>query len=75
MIAETRIDLVSFACPGCDCGTCVTDSIQEIHRIPGVEHVRTDRRRVQIVVRHDSDDVSQEQLRNVVKTRGIKLSS
>jgi copper chaperone CopZ len=73
-IAETRIDVVSFACPGCDCGTCVTESIREIHRIPGVDHVRTDRRRTQIVVRHDSNHVSQEQLRDIVKARGIKLS-
>ena len=73
MIAETRIDLVSFTCEGCDCGECVGDSMRAIHQLPGVDHVRTDRRRTQIVVRHDADDVSPAELREIVRERGIEL--
>jgi hypothetical protein len=46
-----------------------------IHQIPGVDHVRTDRRRTQIVVRHDPDGVSPAELREIVEARGIELSS
>jgi copper chaperone CopZ len=74
-IAETRIDLVSFKCDGCDCGACVADSMRAIHQIPGVDHVRTDRRRTQIVVRHDADGVRPTELREVFRARGIELSS
>jgi copper chaperone CopZ len=73
MIAETRIDLVSFTCDGCDCGGCVGDSMEAIHQIPGVDHVRTDRRRTQIVVRYNADEVSLAELREVVRQRGIEL--
>jgi copper chaperone CopZ len=72
-IAETRIDLVSFTCDDCDCGACVTDSMRAIHQIPGVDHVRTDRRRTQIVVRHEADGVTPAELRQVFSSRGIDL--
>lgn len=73
MIAETRIDLASFTCANCDCGTCVTDSMTEIRQITGVAHVRTDRRRTQVVVRHDPDSVSSAELREIFRARGIAL--
>ncbi len=72
---ETRIDLVDLVCPGCDCGTCVSESIREIGQIPGVNHVRVDRRRIQIVVRHDADGVSNDRLRAVVEAKGIPLAT
>jgi len=73
-IVETRIDRVEFACRGCDCGTCVTDSIREIQRIYGVDSVRVDRGRSQIVVRHDPVGVSRDRLRSVVTAKGIRLT-
>lgn len=73
-IAETRIALVSFTCDGCDCGSCVGDAMREIHQIPAVDHVRTDRRQSQIVVRHDPDGVTPEALHEVVRARGIELT-
>jgi copper chaperone CopZ len=72
-ITETRIGLVEFTCPGCDCGVCVSDSMREIAQINGVLHVRVDRRRTQIVVRHEHEDVSVNQLSDIVAARGIGL--
>jgi predicted RNA binding protein YcfA (HicA-like mRNA interferase family) len=47
--------------------------MRAIHQIPGVDHVRTDRRRTQIVVRHNAEDVSPAQLREIVRAWGIEL--
>jgi copper chaperone CopZ len=74
-IAETRIDLTAFTCPGCDCGECVTGALRDIGKVPGVDHVRVDRRRTQIVVRHDPFDVLPEQLHDIVRERGLEVNS
>jgi hypothetical protein len=69
-LTETRLDLVAFTCPGCDCGECLTGALREMEAISGVEHVRIDRMRTQIVVRHDPDGVTPVHLRDIVKDRG-----
>jgi copper chaperone CopZ len=74
-ITETRIDLAAFTCPGCDCGECVTGALRDIGEVSGVDHVRVDRRRTQIVVRHVPDDVSPGQLRDIVEERGLEVRS
>ncbi len=73
-ITETRIGLVDLTCSGCDCGGCVTESLQEIARMHGVVHVRIDRRRTQIVVRHDHEEVSLRQISKVVETKGLGVN-
>ena len=74
-IAETRIDLAALTCPGCDCGECVTGALRDIGEVAGVDHVRVDRRRTQIVVRHDPDDVEPSQLHVIVEERGLEVRS
>lgn len=73
-IDETRIGLAALTCPGCDCGACVTESIQEIGRTHGVVHVRVDRRRTQLVVRHEHDAVSTNQISAILESKGVPLS-
>ena len=72
-IAETRIDLVALTCPGCDCGECVTGALRDIGDMSGVDHVRVDRRQIQIVVRHDPDNVQRSQLHDIVEERGLEV--
>jgi len=74
-IAETRINLAALTCPGCDCGECVTGALADIGALSGVDHVRVDRRRTQIVVRHVPDDVSPDQLHDIVEERGLEVRS
>jgi len=73
-ITETRIGLIGLTCPGCDCGSCVTESIRDIAKIDGVIHVRVDRMKKQIVVRHDHEDVQSDQITRLVEAKGIPLS-
>ncbi len=73
-ITETRIGLVGLTCPGCDCGSCVTESLRDIAKIDGVTHVRVDRLKTQIVVRHDHEDVQSDQITRLVESKGIPLS-
>lgn len=72
-IIESRIDLVDLICEGCDCGQCVSQSLEVIGRMHSVEHVRVDRLRTQIVVRHEQDGVSFEQLSSVVQSKGLQM--
>lgn len=73
-INETRIGLTSLTCPGCDCGACVTLSIQEIAQTHGVVHVRIDRRRTEVVVRHEHDAVTPTQISTILESKGIELT-
>ena len=74
-IAETRIDLAALTCPGCECGECVTGALRDIGEVSGVDHVRVDRRRTQIVVRHVPDDDLPSKFRNIVEERGLEVRS
>ncbi len=71
--SETRLEVVDFTCPGCDCGTCVTETVEEIGELSGVSHVRLDRRLTQIVVRHEAVDGFPVRFREIVLAHGIEL--
>ena len=73
-IIESRIGLADLICDGCDCGQCVAQSLEELGGISGVRHVRVDRMRTQIVVRHDEGGVSLDQLSDVVKAKGLQIT-
>ncbi len=71
---ETHITLTALACPGCDCGMCVSEAIEAIEQLPGVEHVRLDRPSIGIIVRYDAGAGSESDFRRVIATYGIELS-
>jgi hypothetical protein len=73
-IIESRIGLVDMVCEDCDCGECVSESMEELGGIAGVQHVRVDRLRTQIVIRHEEVGVSFDQLSSVVESKGLRIA-
>ena len=72
-VSEARLNLVGLFCPGCDCGACVTKAVDEVREIPGVSHVRMDRRAEQLVIQYDPRDTDRRQFTEVVISHGIAL--
>lgn len=73
-LTETRITLEGIVCIGCDCGVCISQAVKEIGLLPGVSHVRVDRLRSEMVIRHDSRDAVAEDFSKVMSAAGIEAS-
>ncbi|MDK1019073.1 MAG: hypothetical protein QGD89_06700 [Actinomycetota bacterium] len=52
----------------------MSEAIEAIEQLPGVEHVRLDRPSIGIIVRYDAGAGSESDFRRVIATYGIELS-
>jgi copper chaperone CopZ len=62
-----HIPVSSFNCPGCDCGSCLSDAVKAVSGLDGVLHVRVDRTRTSLVVRYDETTVGSAEFRKRIR--------
>lgn len=70
----TRVALNALTCPGCECRMCISEATRCIESLDGVVHVRLDRRRQALVVRHDADLTDESSIRSCVSSTGLQVT-
>jgi copper chaperone CopZ len=71
--ALERIPVTRLACPGCDCGACVTEATTKIKSCRGVVYVGIDRFTPAFLIRFDDDTVTPEAFRSAITASKIEL--